>query len=233
MQIESTVQRGFWVGRLALLGSAAIHAVVLLGLFALATGRLPASYTVDLLVTEPKPVARPPAPEKPRPLLKLRTPPPPNTTVPQALPREPPQPVFGVTKESVTEDEGATPVPVGNTLMKEPDERLAPPSQVHAYAAPEIFSPGDLDHPPRAKSQIKPEYPLLAKRANREAEVRLRVLVGQDGRVTEVEVLSGPESMGFREAAVAAARQWVFEIPRVKGRPAAVRVVVPICFRLD
>jgi protein TonB len=117
--------------------------------------------------------------------------------------------------------------------MKEPDEHLTPPDRVQAYAAPEIFSPGDLDRQPRAKSQPSPMYPLLAKRANREGDVRLRLLVAKDGRVTEVQVLSGPDTLGFREAAVAAARKWVFETPMVKGRPAAVWLVVPVRFQLN
>jgi protein TonB len=238
MQIASTVQNGSWIGRLALLGSLATHALVLAALYALATGNLPVSYTVDLLVTPPKPLLppaadKPPAADNPRTVRKPRTPPPPNTTVPQALPREPPKLVFGVTKESVAENEAAIPIPVGNTLMKEPDQELTPPDQVHAYAAPEIFSQGDLDAAPKAKNVVMPEYPLLAKRANREGVVKLRLLVGRDGRVNEVEVLSAPDSLGFKEAAVAAVRKWVFEPPRVKGRPASVWIVQPIRFRLD
>jgi protein TonB len=229
MVIDLAAPKKNWVLRLALIGSVTFHVLLLAVLIALTTGAVKESYIVNMIITETPAATPEPAvePEKPK-----KTPPPPNQEVKQP-PNEPPKPVFGLTKDSVVDSDSAVAMRVGNTLMKEPEKELTDPNAVKPYAAPEVYSQGELDRAPKVLKMVKPEYPLLAKRAGREGVVKLRFLVTKDGQVTSIKVLSAPAGLGFEEAAVAAVKQWRFEQPTVKGRAVAAWIVQSIRFQLE
>ena len=233
MRIEPVAARKSWAGHAALSGSAAIHALLLFGLLSLATGKAVDSYTVDLVIRESIRETPAPAQEKPEPARKPGNPPPPKRVVRKAARHEPPRPVFGVTRESVTTADSATVVSLGNTLMKEPESKPVDPRTIETYLAPEVYSLGEVDSAPRPRNIVEPKYPLAAKRANREGVVKLRFRVDKDGRVSGIEVLAAPDSRYFEEAAVAAVRQWVFEPATLKGAAVPVLVVQSIRFQLN
>ena len=78
-----------------------------------------------------------------------------------------------------------------------------------------------------------PIYPRLARRRQYEGTVLLEVLVGKDGRAAQVRVA---RSSGYpildRNARDTVAR-WRFEPARRNGRPVAMRVEVPIVYKLN
>lgn len=86
------------------------------------------------------------------------------------------------------------------------------------------------DEEPAIVSQVKPEYPDMAREAGVDGTVHLRVLIGKDGRVKDVHVDRSIPLLD--KAAVAAARQWVFTPALSNGHPVMVWVVVPIRFTL-
>lgn len=86
------------------------------------------------------------------------------------------------------------------------------------------------DEPPAVVTQVKPAYPDLARAAGVDGTVLLRVLVGKDGRVKDVHVDRSIALLD--EAAVAAARQWVFTPALSNGHPVLVWVAVPVRFSL-
>ena len=86
------------------------------------------------------------------------------------------------------------------------------------------------DEPPKVLTQVKPEYPDMAREAGVDGIVQLRVLVGKDGRVMDVHVDRSIPLLN--EAAVAAARLWVFTPARSNGHAVMVWVAVPIRFTL-
>ncbi len=59
------------------------------------------------------------------------------------------------------------------------------------------------------------------------------VLVGRDGRVLDVRIDQGHSVPMLDEAAVRAARQWVFTPAFANGKPVAVWVAVPFNFSLQ
>jgi TonB family protein len=65
--------------------------------------------------------------------------------------------------------------------------------------------------------QVAPEYPALAKEARIEGIVRLRVKIGKDGHVIDVEAISGRRAL--RQAAEDAVRQWVYKPTLWNGEP--------------
>lgn len=75
-------------------------------------------------------------------------------------------------------------------------------------------------------SKVAAEYPALAKSARIEGDVQLRLAVNVDGRVGDVEVVSGHPLL--RQAAVAAVKQWRFA-PRLEEQK--VLALVPFTLR--
>lgn len=86
------------------------------------------------------------------------------------------------------------------------------------------------DEAPAVVTQVMPVYPDLAREAGVDGTVLLRVLVGKDGRVKDVHV--DRSIVLLDEAAVAAARQWVFTPALSNGHPVMVWVAVPVRFSL-
>ena len=65
-------------------------------------------------------------------------------------------------------------------------------------------------------SRIQPEYPAVAKLARVQGAVQLRVVVGTDGRVQDVQFVSGPAML--MQAAMDAVRQWVYQPHLLNGQ---------------
>jgi protein TonB len=76
----------------------------------------------------------------------------------------------------------------------------------------------------------KPVYPPEAKEAGVEGVVRLRVTISAEGRVTEMETISGHQLL--TPAAVEAVKQWEYEPTLLNGKPVAVLTDVDINFTL-
>ena len=84
--------------------------------------------------------------------------------------------------------------------------------------------------PPQLVYFHEADYPPAAFEAGLEAEVVLKLLVQDDGTVGEVEVVE-PVGHGFEEAAVAAARRFVFTPAQRDGRP--VPVYIQYAYRFE
>ncbi len=105
---------------------------------------------------------------------------------------------------------------------------IVPPPEPAGPPALDEYVP--YDEPPAVVTAVTPAYPDLAREAGVEGTVRLRVLVGRDGRVHDVHV-DGSVPM-LDEVACAAARRWVFTPALAGGHPVEVWVAIPIRFRL-
>jgi protein TonB len=77
-----------------------------------------------------------------------------------------------------------------------------------------------------------PVYPPRCLRMGIEGKVRVRVLVGENGRPQEVTVGQSSGESALDEAAIEAVRQWRFEPARRNGVPVRAWAVVPIEFKL-
>ncbi len=132
------------------------------------------------------------------------------------------KPVVGVTEESVTEG-GDVSVPLGNTLMGVPENKV---NENIEYAP--LFS---VTRMPSFRVQIKPEYPESARRLGIEGLVLLEVAISSEGKVVEVKILEEP-GFGLGEAARSAILRSEFEPAISEGTPVAVRVRIPVRFRL-
>ena len=96
-----------------------------------------------------------------------------------------------------------------------------------AWAQVELSGPAPaaniVTRAPTILLQVEPSYPAEARAAHLTGEVALQIDIGADGHVTEVRV-SRSAGHGFDEAALAAARQFVFTPAEIDGQPAAVQI---------
>lgn len=139
-------------------------------------------------------------------------------------------------------------VRVGNTLMKDPDKKIVPPSKVRPYYAPrrppppprprDVFQPVpvyEVDENPREVSKVRANYPPEAKRRGIQAKVVLSVEIRRSGRVRRVRVVSirpaSAKGYGFEKAAVIALKKFRFRAARYKGKP--VDIVVRYIYRFE
>jgi len=93
----------------------------------------------------------------------------------------------------------------------------------------EIYEYYAVEEQPERTTVVHPEFPALARRANIEGTVLLRVLVNREGAVDSVAVEHGPEI--FRNSAIKAALATKFKPARQNNAPVACWVLMP--FRFD
>ena len=93
------------------------------------------------------------------------------------------------------------------------------------------YRPGSGIEPPGLVHEVSPDYTEQARRAGLEGEVLLEIVVGPDGRVSDVRVVRRLGA-GLDARAVDAVRQWRFTPARRLGTPVSVIVEVTVEFAL-
>lgn len=81
----------------------------------------------------------------------------------------------------------------------------------------------------RVAHQVTPEYPELAKQRHIEGPVVLEAVIGENGEVQKLDVISGAPILA--DAASAAVRKWRFRLPRIGSSGASV-LRITVNFRL-
>ncbi len=79
-------------------------------------------------------------------------------------------------------------------------------------------------------SQTKPEYPPLAKAARVQGTVKFDVLIGKDGTVQNLHLVSGPPLLV--QAAMQAVQQWIYKPTLLNGQPIDVNTTIDVNFTL-
>src|SRR5262249_5321008 len=82
-----------------------------------------------------------------------------------------------------------------------------------------------------AIKKVQPPYPPIAKAARASGTVQVQILVSEAGEVLEANAISGHPLL--RDAAIQAARQWVFKPTELSGRPVKVQGVLTFNFTLN
>jgi len=103
-------------------------------------------------------------------------------------------------------------------------------------AKPEGPSPirvGGNIRPPRKIKDVHPVYPATMRDAGREGVVPLEAIIGRDGAVHSLRVLSAQIHPDFALAAADAVRQWRFEPTLLNGKPVEVVMNVSVEFSLS
>ncbi|MGA7239812.1 MAG: TonB family protein [Bryobacteraceae bacterium] len=87
------------------------------------------------------------------------------------------------------------------------------------------LDPGRLIH------MVQPVYPPIAKTAHIEGTVELSAVIGTDGRVRDLSVVSGHPLL--RNAAIDAVRQWIYKPPVLNGESVEIVAPIAVIFRLN
>jgi protein TonB len=82
----------------------------------------------------------------------------------------------------------------------------------------------------RIIDQVKPNYPELAKLSRTEGVVAMNILIGKDGKVNKVDIVSGPPLL--TRAAQEAVKQWKYKPTIVNGGPVEVITEVTVQFHM-
>ena len=103
------------------------------------------------------------------------------------------------------------------------------PGKAAVATQPQLKVPADTMER-RIVHKFLPEYPQAAKQAGVEGTVMLEAIVGPQGNVERLNVISGPDDLS--QAAMDAVRWWRYEPYEVNGKAVAVETTVELDFRL-
>jgi protein TonB len=159
----------------------------------------------------------------------------PPKVVPERIPEAtavPPKPLFsrsgGVPGGVIGGTPGGAPAPV----IKEdtPPPPPPPPAQTPAPTPRSVLKVSGGVTQGLALKRVTPPYPTIARTARVAGAVTIQVLISEEGRVISAEVLSGPPLL--QDAALQAAKQWVFKPTELTGVPVKVQGVLTFNFVL-
>ncbi|MGH7452095.1 MAG: energy transducer TonB [bacterium] len=160
-----------------------------------------------------------------------------------------------ITVSSVVKPSIGIPVPVPDAMV-DPEQTFASQTEMNQYVGPEfgdgkngdqtiITEVSDLqieddspppdfvpfEKPPAVIKRVEPVYPELARKANMEGKVIVKVWIDKHGKVKEVVILKSTTET-FNEPAIAAAKQWKFTPAMMKHGPIDVWSTLTFHFNL-
>jgi protein TonB len=172
-------------------------------------------------VPEQTPKPPPPKPKKRKRPRKKKLKTPPNS---EAKPDQETTdtPVFGFNLASTSSGGSGPSMPVGNTVMGDPDKMAKKPARkVRALAAP--VPAFEVTEMPKMVGRCRGAYTEKARESGVEGTVLLSLIVGVDGRTREIKVVKGL-GHGLDEAAIQALAACRFKPGKRNGKAVAVRL---------
>jgi protein TonB len=135
----------------------------------------------------------------------------------------PPKVIEAAPDDEVTED-----VEIADTLM-DLDTAITSTTAQYDLGGDEGFVASS--ERPQVKTRARAEYPEMARRAQIEGTVIVKVLVGPDGLVKDAQILQGVNPILDKQALIAA-RKWTFIPGKQRNIPVKAWMAVPFNFRL-
>jgi protein TonB len=83
----------------------------------------------------------------------------------------------------------------------------------------------------RALRKVEPPYPTIAKQTRVQGMVQVQIAISETGEVNDVVLLSGHPLL--RDAALRAAKQWLFKPTELNGRPVRAIGLITFNFKID
>jgi protein TonB len=154
----------------------------------------------------------------------------------------PPQPRQNLPEQhqSVIDQRPPDAAPVGPQMPANPPTPPQPPAgqpgPVHyaEAATPSIPDPvrigAEVD--PRFRDALQPPYPREQEAAQRGGQVRVRITIGTDGRVSAITQLFATNDSFWRVTERQARNRWRFRPATVDGRPIVSTMVMTVTFRI-
>src|SRR5262245_44140119 len=130
---------------------------------------------------------------------------------------------------------GGKPVQVQGTLSfvfnSPPPPTSVPPAAETGAEIPKKLTVSGGVLQGKAIKKVQPPYPPIAKAARASGAVQVQVIIGETGEVIEASVISGHPLL--RDAALQAARQWLFQPTELSAVPVKVQGILTFNFTLD
>jgi periplasmic protein TonB len=120
--------------------------------------------------------------------------------------------------------------PIRPPRLSNAEAPIAPPPAPSPAAKPQIKVGGEVQMA-RLIKKVEPVYPALARQARISGTVELSGVIGTDGRIKELRVLSGHPLLA--KAALDAVGQWVYQATLLNGAPVEVIAPITVTFRLN
>lgn len=108
--------------------------------------------------------------------------------------------------------------------VNQPASRVATPAAERTSVSPDTASSMVI-------RSVQPEYPMLARQMRVQGSVILQALIGRDGMIQDLRVLSGPPILA--SAAQEAVRQWHFKPHYVGAQPVETRASITVNFMIS
>ena len=102
-------------------------------------------------------------------------------------------------------------------------------SDASSKSTPASISPEKMQE--RVITKVNPTYPPEAKKARIQGSVVLKAVIGKDGHVEDLKVVSGPSEL--QQSALDAVRQWVYKPYLVNGAPIEVETKISVIYTLQ
>jgi TonB family protein len=119
-------------------------------------------------------------------------------------------------------------LPVGSYVLKILSPSSGKPAQTSMYrtlqVSPGVLTSNILVHP-------TPVYPADAKAAGIQGSVLFNAIIGKDGTITSLKLVSGPPEL--TKAATDAVKQWTYKPYLLNGDPTAVETTITVTFALN
>lgn len=80
-------------------------------------------------------------------------------------------------------------------------------------------------------NKVTPKYPEKAKKARVQGTVVLHALIGKDGAIKDLRVVSGPEML--RKSSIDAVKQWTYKPYLLNGNPVEVKTTINVTYSLE
>jgi periplasmic protein TonB len=117
----------------------------------------------------------------------------------------------------------------GNIPLSDPRQRLLPPPNAERQTHPQIVHITTLD-PAMLIRRVEPVYPSLAIQTHREGRVEMRAIIGTDGSIQSLQVVSGHPL--FLASAREAIQQWRYKPTYLNGQPVEIDTFITVVFTL-
>ncbi len=109
--------------------------------------------------------------------------------------------------------------------IRQPEPRPQPQPEEVKLIRVSSLDPGRLIH------RVEPVYPALAKTAHISGTVELNAIIGTDGHIRELRVVSGHPLL--RKAATDAVSQWIYKPTALNGVAVEIAAPIAVIFRLN
>jgi protein TonB len=145
----------------------------------------------------------------------------------QIITRTSPEPIEGTSGpvfdgSSVPADPGAIPI-------VDARPRPAEDPVVHHVDNRRVLHFSSID-PAMLKRRIDPDYPALARQTHREGRVELHAIIGTDGAIQSLQIISG--DVIFYRSALAAVEQWLYKPTYLNGVPVQVDTTITVIYSM-